>query len=313
MTFASPLFESSLDGLEPQRRGKVRDLYTIGDRLLMVATDRISAYDLVLGSTVPDKGKVLTQLSAFWFERTGSIIQNHLISTITEDYPSACRPHTEILRGRSMLVRRTEPIPVECVARGYLAGSGWVDYQDTGSVCGIKLPSGLRQSDRLPEPIFTPATKATDGHDENISEAEAAVLVGPKLMAKLKELTLALYKHGAEHAESCGIIVADTKFEFGLIRQDSALTVGHDLSDDDEIVLIDEALTPDSSRFWPKDTYSPGVAQPSFDKQYVRDHLNQVKWNRRPPAPELPGPVIAKTQEKYREAYRLLTGHELDS
>ena len=312
MTFAPPLFESSLDGLEPQRRGKVRDLYTIGDRLLMVATDRISAYDLVLGSTIPDKGKVLTQLSAFWFERTSSIIQNHLISTTPEDYPSVCHPHSEMLLGRSMLVRRTEPIPIECVARGYLAGSGWVDYQDTGSVCGIRLPSGLRQSDKLPEPIFTPATKAAEGHDQNISEAEAANLVGPKLMAKLKELTLALYAHGATHAESCGIIVADTKFEFGLIRQDSTLTADHDLDGNDEIVLIDEALTPDSSRFWPKNTYSPGVAQPSFDKQYVRDHLNQVNWNRRPPAPVLPDPVIAKTQEKYREAYHLLTGHKLD-
>ena len=311
MTFAPPLFESSLDGLEPQRRGKVRDLYTIGDRLLMVATDRISAYDLVLGSTIPDKGKVLTQLSAFWFERTSSIIQNHLISTTPEDYPSVCHPHSEMLLGRSMLVRRTEPIPIECVARGYLAGSGWVDYQDTGSVCGIRLPRGLRQSDKLPEPIFTPATKAAEGHDQNISEAEAANLVGPKLMAKLKELTLALYTHGATHAESCGIIVADTKFEFGLIRQDSTLTADHDLDGNDEIVLIDEALTPDSSRFWPKNTYSPGVAQPSFDKQYVRDHLNQVNWNRRPPAPVLPDPVIAKTQEKYREAYRLLTGYSL--
>ena len=312
MTFAPPLFESSLDGLEPQRRGKVRDLYTIGDRLLMVATDRISAYDLVLGSTIPGKGKVLTQLSAFWFERTSSIIQNHLISTTPEDYPSVCHPHSEMLLGRSMLVRRTEPIPIECVARGYLAGSGWVDYQDTGSVCGIRLPSGLRQSDKLPEPIFTPATKAAEGHDQNISEAEAANLVGPKLMAKLKELTLALYAHGATHAESCGIIVADTKFEFGLIRQDRTPTAGHDLDGNDEIVLIDEALTPDSSRFWPKNTYSPGVAQPSFDKQYVRDHLNQVNWNRRPPAPVLPDPVIAKTQEKYREAYHLLTGYKLD-
>ena len=312
MTFAPPLFESSLDGLEPQRRGKVRDLYTIGDRLLMVATDRISAYDLVLGSTIPDKGKVLTQLSAFWFERTSSIIQNHLISTTPEDYPSVCHPHSEMLLGRSMLVRRTEPIPIECVARGYLAGSGWVDYQDTGSVCGIRLPRGLRQSDKLPEPIFTPATKAAEGHDQNISEAEAANLVGPKLMAKLKELTLALYAHGATHAESCGIIVADTKFEFGLIRQDRTPTAGHDLDGNDEIVLIDEALTPDSSRFWPKNTYSPGVAQPSFDKQYVRDHLNQVNWNRRPPAPVLPDPVIAKTQEKYREAYHLLTGYKLD-
>ena len=313
MTSSPSLVETTLGGLTPERRGKVRDLYTIGDQLLIVATDRISAYDLVLGSTIPDKGKVLTQLSDFWFDRTSSIIQNHLLSTTPEDYPSVCHPHAETLRGRSMLVRRTEPIPIECVARGYLAGSGWIDYQDTGSVCGIHLPSGLRQSDRLPEPIFTPATKATEGHDENISEADAANLVGPKLMAKLRELTLALYAHGAAHAESCGIIVADTKFEFGLIRQDSAKATRSDLDEHDEIVLIDEALTPDSSRFWPQDTYRPGVAQPSFDKQYVRDYLNLVKWNRRPPAPALPDPVVAKTQEKYREAYRLLTGHKLES
>ncbi len=313
MTSPPSLFETTLGGLTPERRGKVRDLYAIGDQLLMVATDRISAYDLVLGSTIPDKGKVLTQLSAFWFDRTSSIIQNHLLSTTPEDYPTVCHPHAEALRGRSMLVRRTEPIPIECVARGYLAGSGWVDYQDTGSVCGIHLPSGLQQSDKLPEPIFTPATKATEGHDENISEAGAANLVGPKLMAKLRELTLALYAHGAAHAESCGIIVADTKFEFGLVRQDSAKATRSDLGEHDEIVLIDEALTPDSSRFWPQDTYRPGVAQPSFDKQYVRDHLNLMKWNRRPPAPALPDPVVAKTREKYREAYRLLTGHKLES
>lgn len=310
MTPASPLFETTLDGLSPQRRGKVRDMYTVEDHLLMVATDRISAYDVVLGSLIPDKGKVLTQLSAFWFSRTKDLVPNHLISTTPEEYPAACSPHADVLRGRSMLVRRTDPIPVECVARGYLVGSGWVDYQRSGEVCGVALPSGLRQSDRLPEPIFTPATKAESGHDENISETEAAALVGPRLMARLRELTLALYAHGAAHAESCGIIVADTKFEFGLVR-----APGHehatDMEDGDELILIDEVLTSDSSRFWPQATYRAGHAQPSFDKQFVRDHLDAVQWNRQAPAPALPDDVIAKTREKYLEAYRLLTGRPL--
>ncbi|MBM61883.1 MAG: phosphoribosylaminoimidazolesuccinocarboxamide synthase [Acidobacteria bacterium] len=312
MTSETSLFETSLSGLSPHRRGKVRDLYALEDQLLIVATDRISAYDLVLGSTIPDKGKVLTQLSAFWFDRTTSIVQNHLISTTPADYPSACHPHMDTLRGRSMLVRKTEPIPVECVARGYLVGSGWIDYQRTGSVCGVQLPKGLQQSDQLPKPIFTPATKATTGHDENISEAEAAKLVGPKLMAKLRDLTLALYNHGATHAESCGIIVADTKFEFGLIRNGDSQTTGTDIGDRDEIILIDEALTPDSSRFWPKEAYVPGRSQPSFDKQYVRDHLDQIKWNRQPPVPQLPDSVVAKTRDKYNEAYQQLTGRELE-
>jgi phosphoribosylaminoimidazole-succinocarboxamide synthase len=310
VTSGSPLFETALDGLTPQRRGKVRDMYVVDDKLLMVATDRISAYDVVLGSLIPDKGKVLTQLSAFWFSRTQDLIPNHLISTTPEEYPAACAPHAEVLRGRSMLVRRTDPIPVECVARGYLAGSGWVDYQRSGAVCGVALPSGLRQSDRLPAPIFTPATKAESGHDENISEAQAAELVGPRLIARLRELTLQLYAHGAAHAESCGILVADTKFEFGLVR-----APGHedatDLEDGDELILIDEALTSDSSRFWPHATYRPGEAQPSFDKQFVRDHLDAVQWNRQPPAPVLPDAVIAQTREKYLEAYRLLTGRQL--
>ena len=311
VTSAPALFETSLEGLEPQRRGKVRDLYAVGDHLLMVATDRISAYDLVLGSTIPNKGKVLTQLSAFWFARTGSIVTNHLVSTDPDHYPEACRPHTETLRGRSMLVRRTEPIPVECVARGYLAGSGWADYRRTGAVCGVTLPDGLQQSDRLPEPIFTPATKASTGHDENITAEQASEIIGPRLLARLRELTLALYAHGAAHAESCGIIVADTKFEFGLLRADGRSS-GADLGEGDEIILIDEALTPDSSRFWPRETYRPGVAQPSFDKQFVRDHLDAVQWNRQPPAPSLPDDVVTRTREKYREAYRLLTGAELD-
>jgi phosphoribosylaminoimidazole-succinocarboxamide synthase len=304
------LLQTTLEGLTPQRRGKVRDMYIVDDHLLMVATDRISAYDLVLGSLIPEKGKVLTQLSAFWFARTQDLIPNHLLSTTPEEYPAACQPHADVLRGRSMLVRRTDPIPVECVARGYLAGSGWADYQRSGAVCGVALPSGLQQSDRLPTPIFTPATKADTGHDENISTDQAAALVGPKLMNRLHELTLQLYAHGAAHAESCGIIVADTKFEFGIVR-----APGHeeatDLEDGDELILIDEALTSDSSRFWPETTYRPGQAQPSFDKQFVRDHLDAVKWNRQAPAPVLPDTVIAKTREKYLEAYRLLTGGQL--
>ncbi len=310
MTSAHTLFETSLHGLTPQRRGKVRDLYIVDDHLLIVATDRISAYDVILDSVIPDKGKVLTQLSAFWFSRTNDITTNHLVSTAPEDYPESCQPHAELLRGRSMLVRRTDPIPVECVARGYLAGSGWADYQRTGAVCGVQLPANMRQSDRLPEPIFTPATKATSGHDENITAAQAAEIVGPKLMDRLRELTLALYAHGAAHAESRGIIVADTKFEFGLVRKKGHGDV-KDLRDGDEIVLIDEALTPDSSRFWPQGAYRPGVAQPSFDKQFVRDHLDAIKWDRQPPAPVLPDSVISKTREKYLDAYHLLTGHEL--
>ena len=313
MTSAPPFFDISLQGLTLQRRGKVRDLYFVDDQLLMVATDRISAYDLVLGSMIPDKGKVLTQLSAFWFGRTGDIVPNHLVSTTPEDYPDVCRPHADMLRGRSMLVRRTEPIPVECVARGYLAGSGWADYERTGAVCGVALPPGLQQSDRLPEPIFTPATKATSGHDENITGARAAEIVGPNLIARLRDLTIALYAHGAAHAESRGIIVADTKFEFGLVRTPGYTGVaGRDLADGGEIVLIDEMLTPDSSRFWPQDTYRPGAPQPSFDKQFVRDHLDAANWNRQPPAPALPNTVVARTREKYVEAYRLLTGRELD-
>ena len=312
VTSAPPLFETSLQGLTPHQRGKVRDLYIVDDHLLIVATDRISAYDLVLGSLIPDKGKVLTQLSAFWFGRTGDIVPSHLVSTAPEEYPDVCRAHADILRGRSMLVRRTEPIPVECVARGYLAGSGWNDYQRTGAVCDVALPRGLRQSDRLPEPIFTPATKATSGHDENISQAQAAELVGANLMTRLRELTIALYVYGAAHAASRGIIVADTKVEFGLLHPPGHTGgAGDDLAEGDEIVLIDELLTPDSSRFWPQDTYRPGVAQPSFDKQFVRDHLDTVCWDRQPPVPTLPDTVVSRTREKYLEAHRLLTGREL--
>ena len=302
MASASPIFETSLDGLTAYRRGKVRDLYEVGGHLLLVATDRISAYDFVLGSAIPDKGKVLTQLSAFWFARTEHIVPNHMVSINPRDYPPPLAEQTAVLAGRSMLVRRTTPVLIECVARGYLAGSGWREYRDTGRVCGIELPGGLRESDRLPEPIFTPATKAESGHDINISEAEAGELVGPELVARLRELTIALYAHGAAHAEARGIIVADTKFEFGLLSD----------AGDAHILLIDEALTPDSSRFWPRERYEPGGPQPSFDKQYVRDYLDRIKWDRRPPVPKLPAEVVENTRAKYVEAFRSLTGHELD-
>jgi phosphoribosylaminoimidazole-succinocarboxamide synthase len=287
-----------LSGLAPHRQGKVRDIFDLGDSLLLVATDRISAFDYVLGSGIPDKGKVLTQLSAFWFEKTANIVPNHLLTMDVREYPSEMRSYADLLAGRSMLVRKTIPVPIECVARGYLSGSGWKEYQAGGSVCGMALPAGLRESERLPEPIFTPATKAATGHDINVSEAEASNLVGHELIQRLRRLTLQLYNLGAAHAESRGIILADTKFEFGL-------------TDTHEIILIDEALTPDSSRYWPQDQYAPGGPQPSFDKQYVRDYLEQIRWNKQPPVPSLPDEVVIRTRQKYVEAYRRLTGKEL--
>ncbi len=307
MTTHRPIFETFLEGITHHRRGKVRDIYEVGtDLLLIVTTDRISAYDHVLGTAIPDKGKVLTQLSDFWFKRTQAIIKNHLISIDSSTFPEVLRPHEELLSGRSMLVRRTEPVPIECVARGYLTGSGWREYQDTGHVCGIKLPEGLVESERLPEPIFTPATKAESGHDVNISEAEAADIIGADLIARLRDLTLTLYSHGAHHAESCGIIVADTKFEFGLVPSSSGGT-----TDGRDILLIDEILTPDSSRFWPKDEYEPGRGQSSFDKQFVRNYLDEIKWNHRPPVPELPDNIVQQTRQKYLDAFSVLSGHEL--
>lgn len=296
---SQPLLDTHFDGLSLVRRGKVRDVYAAGEALILVATDRISAFDYVLGSGIPDKGRVLNQLSAFWFNRTRHIVANHLITTNVADYPAAARAFAPQLDGRSMLCRRTTPLPVECVARGYLSGSGWKDYKATGEVCGIPLPAGLRESDRLPEVLFTPATKAESGHDENISEAAAASVVGDELLARLKRLTLELYAHGVAHAESKGIILADTKFEFGL-------------TDTGELLLIDEVMTPDSSRYWPKDTYNPGGPQPSFDKQYVRDWLESIRWNKQPPVPSLPDDVIRNTRAKYLDAYRRLTGRELD-
>ena len=298
MPLAAPILQTTLDGRQPDRQGKVRDIFDFGDQLLIVATDRISAFDHVLGSGIPDKGKVLTQISAFWFDRMRPVVRNHVISTDPADYPPTLRRDAEALRGRSMLVTRTEPLPIECVARGYLSGSGWKDYRATGELCGIRLPAGLRESDRLPEPIFTPATKAQSGHDINISAEQAADLVGRSVVERVRDLTLRLYGEGAAHAESRGIIVADTKFEFGRLPNG-------------ELILIDEVLTPDSSRFWPRDGYSPGGPQPSFDKQYVRDYLEEIRWNKQPPVPSLPDHVVMRTREKYVEAFRRLTGREL--
>ena len=298
MSTATTIAESEIPSLRLLHRGKVRDVYEIdADRLLLVATDRISAFDCVLPTLIPHKGEVLTQLSAFWFGRLGGIAQNHLITTDLEAMPSPLAGH-EFLRGRSSLVRRTEVFPVECVVRGYLEGSGWKDYQATGAICGHKLPPGLKQCDKLLTPIFTPATKAATGHDENIDQLEFARIVGRDTAARLKSLTLSIYNHARDHALTRGIIIADTKFEFGVDKGGN-------------ILLIDEVLTPDSSRFWSAETYSPGKAQPSFDKQFVREYLETLDWDKRPPAPVLPPDVAAATAERYLEAYRLLTGNDL--
>jgi phosphoribosylaminoimidazole-succinocarboxamide synthase len=300
------ILETALDGLTRHSQGKVRDIYAFPDDpgvLLIVATDRISAFDYVLASGIPDKGKVLTQLSAFWFGETSDIVSNHMRSTRVDEFPAAARAHHNVLKGRSMLVRKTEPFPIECVARGYLSGSGWKEYQQAGSVCGIGLPAGLRESDRLSEPIFTPTTKAAAGHDLPLTEKDAIALVGRETFEKLRDMTLRLYSRGAAHAEHRGIIVADTKFEFGRVL---------DGTSKGDIILIDEALTPDSSRFWPRDIYNPGGPQPSFDKQFVRDYLESIQWNKQPPVPSLPDDVIEKTREKYVQAFRLLSSLELE-
>jgi phosphoribosylaminoimidazole-succinocarboxamide synthase len=297
---SAPLVATSLPNLTLFRTGKVRDVYDLGDALLIVATDRISAFDYILATGIPDKGRVLTQLSAFWFSKLSGVIPNHFVTMDVDAYPPPAREHASDLRGRSMLVRKTAPIEIECVARGYLSGSAWKEYRETGRVCGIALPAGLRESDRLPAPIFTPATKAASGHDINIDEAEAtARLNDAALFARLRDTTLELYRRAAAHAEGCGILLADTKFEFGF--------------DGATLLLIDEALTPDSSRFWPADQYSPGGPQPSFDKQFVRDYLEAIKWNKQPPAPALPDDVVARTRAKYVEAFERLTGQKLMS
>ena len=295
----SVLLQTDFPDLELFASGKVRDVYKLDDdRLLFVATDRISAFDYVLATGIPQKGRVLTQLSLFWFEFLRDVVPNHLITAEVNEYPAAARKYADQLRGRSMLVTRAEMTPVECVVRGYISGSAWKEYKATGSVCGIELPKGLRESDKLPEPIFTPATKATSGHDENISFAEMSRLVGSDLARQLRDLSLKVYTSAADYAREKGIIIADTKFEFG--RTAAGIT------------LADEVLTPDSSRFWPADQYQPGNAQDSYDKQYVRDYLEEIRWNKQPPAPALPAEVARKTSEKYVEAYQQLTGRRLD-
>jgi phosphoribosylaminoimidazole-succinocarboxamide synthase len=288
------VFETDFPGLNLVKKGKVRDIYDLDDSLLMVTTDRLSAFDVVMPDPIPDKGKILNQISLFWFEVMKPLVPNHLISSNVDDYPSSCKPYAEDLRGRSMLVKKTEPLSIECVVRGYISGSGWKSYQETGDICGIKLPEGLKESDKLPEPIFTPSTKAEIGlHDINIDFEEAAKKIGRTLADKVKEFSLEIYKKGAEFADKKGIIIADTKFEFGL--------------NENGIILIDEVLTPDSSRFWPKETYKPGGPQKSFDKQYFRDYLISINYNRKPPGPSLPADVIRNTRNKYMEALKLLT------
>ena len=288
--------ETHFAGLPPTARGKVRDIYDLGDHLLIVATDRLSAFDVVMPTPIPDKGRVLTQLSLFWFNLLRDVIPNHVLSSTA--FPAPFDKYTDELAGRSMLVRKTRPLPIECVARGYLSGSGWKEYRASGSVCGIPLPAGLRESDKLPGPIFTPATKATSGHDENIPFERVASLLGNDLADRVRSVTLEIYRRAAAYAEPRGILLADTKFEFGVLNG--------------ELMWIDEALTPDSSRFWPASQYQPGGPQPSFDKQYVRDYLEHIRWPKSPPGPELPDDVVAGTRAKYREAYRILVGHELD-
>jgi phosphoribosylaminoimidazole-succinocarboxamide synthase len=292
------IVQTELPGLKLHARGKVRDIYDLGEHFLIVASDRLSAFDVVLPTPIPDKGKVLTQLSAFWFDYFRELVPHHLVSTRVEDFPTAVQRHREQVQGRSMLVRKATVFPIECVVRGYLAGSGLKDYRETGAICGVALPAGLRESDRLPEPIFTPATKAEIGlHDENISEAEAGRRIGADTIQRLKALSLEIYRRAAQYAAGRGIIVCDTKFEFGVI--------------DGRIALVDEVLTPDSSRFWPADQYSPGKPQPSYDKQFVRDYLEQVGFDKRPPGPALPADVVRATSAKYVDAFTQLTGQPL--
>jgi phosphoribosylaminoimidazole-succinocarboxamide synthase len=295
----SVLLRTDYPELELHASGKVRDVYNLDqDHLLFVATDRLSAFDYILATGIPNKGRILTQISLFWFDFLKDIVPNHVVTADVNRYPAAIRKHADELRGRSMVVMRAEMCPVECVARGYLSGSGWKEYQETGTVCGIKLPPGLKESDQLPEPLFAPATKASTGHDINISFEEMCQRVDPELSRQLRDITLRIYKKAADYARQRGIIIADTKFEFGQTAQG--------------ITLVDEVLTPDSSRFWPADTYQPGKAQDSYDKQYVRDYLEEIRWNKQPPAPALPQEVARRTSEKYLEAYRQLTGRELE-
>jgi phosphoribosylaminoimidazole-succinocarboxamide synthase len=291
------VFQTDFPDLSLRARGKVRDIYSAGGHLVIVATDRLSAFDYILPTPIPDKGRVLTQMTIFWLELLRDVVPNHFVTSNVDDYPEEFRKYRDRLEGRSMLVRRADMIDVECVARGYISGSGWKDYVRTGAICGIPLPSALRESDRLPQPIFTPASKAQSGHDENISFDNVCDRIGRDLAERLRSLTLEIYNRAATYARDRGIIIADTKFEFGFIGG--------------ELTLGDEVLTPDSSRFWPQATYAPGGQQPSYDKQYVRDYLESIHWNKQPPAPELPAEVTLKTSEKYREAYRALAGRDL--
>ena len=294
---APAIKETDFPELNLLKRGKVRDMYDLGDSLLMVATDRLSAFDVVMPDPIPDKGIILTQISLFWFDYMQSLIPNHVIASNVEDFPEVCQPYADELRGRSMVIRKTNPLAIECVVRGYISGSGWKSYQEAGHICGIQLPEGLKESDQLPEPIFTPSTKAEQGdHDINIEFDEAAEIVGRPLAEKVRDLSLAIYAKGSAMAAEKGIIIADTKFEFGQIG--------------DDVILIDEVLTPDSSRFWPRETYAPGGAQKSFDKQYVRDHLLTLDWDKTPPGPTLPETVIINTRQKYLDALTQLTGSD---
>jgi len=293
------LKRSNFDGIKLLRRGKVRDVYEIGDQLLIVASDRISAFDVVMEDPIPDKGRILTGISLFWFKQLETMVENHLISSDPAEYPDVCREYVSQLAGRSMLVKKARPLEVECIVRGYLSGSGWQEYQSGGSVCGIPLPDGLKESEKLPEPIFTPSTKAQDGmHDENIDFESAVKILGKDIAEEVRRISLKLYDFGRNLAAEKGIIVADTKFEFGIV--------------DNRLILIDEVLTPDSSRFWPMDEYRPGGPQKSFDKQFLRDYLLEIQWSKQPPPPKLPADLIKKTREKYIEALKRLTGHGLE-
>jgi len=297
MSSLEPLLQLDLPGIPKLKSGKVREIFDLGDHLLLVATDRISAFDCIMPNGIPRKGEVLTQISFFWFDRFSALVPNHLLAGVKDPLPSALKPFTTQLARRSMIVKKAAPLGIECVVRGYLAGSGWKEYRQTGTVCGIKLPPGLRESSELPEPIFTPATKAETGHDENIPFEEAEKIVGTETASKARDLSLKIYSNAREYARDRGIVIADTKFEFGLF--------------DGKLILIDEVLTPDSSRFWPADQYQPGRSQPSFDKQFVRDFLETLEWDKTPPAPALPADIVAKTQTKYFEAYERLTGRAL--
>lgn len=289
------MYTSNLEGIQLIQKGKVRDIYDLGDSLLMVATDRLSAFDVVMPDPIPKKGMVLTQISLYWYEQVRSIIDNHLITADVDEYPEILKPHAEALRGRSMIVKKADPLKIECVVRGYISGSGWKSYQKDGTICGIVLPAGLKESDRLPEPLFTPSSKADVGdHDVNISFEEAAEVVGAEMAEKVRDISLAIYNKGVEIAAEKGIIIADTKFEFGMC--------------DGELILIDEVLTPDSSRFWPQSSYKAGGAQESFDKQFVRDYLETLQWDKTPPGPSIPQEILDRTSEKYLEALELFTG-----